>query len=120
MPPSLQLSPWYAVNLALLFPGVGHIYGGKLGRGLLWFFLGLVLLLLTIWSFLGATGNIQLGAACFGMGLVLWVFSVIDAYSCLDRGPKQAFRSFSSQTRQGEVAKDVWFAVFTFCYGAGR
>jgi signal peptidase I len=105
-------SPWYAVNLSLLFPGLGHFHGGKLGRGLLWFGLGWGLLLLTVWSFLGANGNSQLGAACLGMGLVLWVFSVIDAYGCLGQADPQVFRSFASQSRDRETAKDLWFSVF--------
>lgn len=112
MPSSLQPSPWYAVNLSLLFPGVGHFYGGQLLRGMLWLGLGVTLLLLTVWAFLGANGNVQLGAGCLGMGLVLWVFSVIDAYSCLSQTPKQVFRSFASQTRLDGTAKDVWFSVF--------
>ena len=112
MPSSLQPSPWYAVNLSLLFPGVGHFYGGQPLRGMLWFGLGVALLLLTVWAFLGAHGNIQLGAGCLGMGLVLWVFSVIDAYGCLSQGPKQVFRSFASQASQDGTAKDVWFSVF--------
>ena len=105
-------SPWYAVNLSLLFPGVGHFYGGQLGRGLLWFGLGISLLFATVWAFLGVHGNVQLGAGCLGMGIVLWVFSVIDAYSCLSQGPTQIFRSFAAQDRQDETAKDLWFSVF--------
>lgn len=105
-------SPWYAVNLSLLFPGVGHFYSGQYARGLLWCGLGLSLLLATVWAFLGTHGNVQLGAGCLGMGLVLWVFSVIDAYSSLSQGPQQEFRSFASQARQDETVKDLWFSVF--------
>ncbi len=110
--PSSLPSPWYAVNLSLLFPGVGHFYGGQIGRGLLWFGLGLSLLLVTIWAFLGVNGNVQVGAGCLGMGIVLWVFSVIDAYSCLSQGSTQTFRSFAAQERQDETVKDLWFSVF--------
>lgn len=105
-------NPWYAVNLSLLFPGVGHLYGGQFARGLVWFGLALGLLLGTIWAFLGAHGNVQLGAACLGMGLVLWAFSVIDAYSCLSQGAAQVFRSFAAQERREQTAKDLWFSVF--------
>ncbi len=105
-------SPWYAVNLSLLFPGVGHVYGGQVGRGLLWFGLGFGLLLTTIWAFLGLHGNVQLGAGCLGMGVVLWVFSVIDAYGCLSQEPKPVFRSFTSQECKDETVKDLWFSVF--------
>lgn len=110
----MQMSPWYAVNLALLFPGLGHLYGGKYLRGALWLGLGLTLLGLTLWSFLGATGNVQVGAGCLGTGTVLWVFSVIDSYSCLTlpNGSSQTFRSFSSQVAEGQAPKDLWFPVF--------
>jgi len=112
-PPSPSLpSPWYAVNLSLLFPGLGHFYGGQIGRGLLWLILGIGLLATTIWAFLGANGDVQIGAGCLGMGLVLWVFSVIDAYSCLSQAPKQQFRSFASQERKDKTVKDIWFSVF--------
>jgi len=112
-PPSPSLpSPWYAVNLSLLFPGLGHFYGGQIGRGLLWFVLGIGLLATTVWAFLGANGDVQIGAGCLGMGVVLWVFSVIDAYSCLCQAPKQQFRSFASQERKDKTAKDIWFSVF--------
>ncbi|NJN32370.1 MAG: signal peptidase I [Synechococcales cyanobacterium RM1_1_8] len=113
MNPSDLPSPWYAVNLSLLFPGIGHFYGGRWARGLLWLGLGLGLLGLTLWSFLGKLGDVRIGAGCMGMGLMLWLFSAIDAYSCVGAGSKpQVFRSFASQSRRDTPTKDIWFAVF--------
>ena len=69
-----------AAGLSILVPGLGQVYKGHVGEGLLWLFLGMPF---AIWI------GILLGLATAGIGLVLplvcWAALVVDAYYEKDR-----------------------------------
>jgi TM2 domain-containing membrane protein YozV len=90
--PSIPLeykSPGIAAVLALVLGffglmGVGHIYVGRLARGIVLLIVGIILAVLTYGSFL-------LGFVTFGLGwvgalvfgvilLILWIWQTFDAY----------------------------------------
>ncbi len=104
----MPLSPWYAINLSLLFPGLGQWQIGRPWRGLLWGAIALCLLGLIFWAFLSPNGNIQVGAGALGMGFVLWVFSLIDTHACWVSDQATARVQKEAQNRRA----DPWFAIF--------
>ena len=69
-----------AAMLSILMPGLGQIYKGHYGEGLLWLFLGMPF---AIWA------GILLGLATAGVGLLLplicWAALAIHAYYEKDR-----------------------------------
>jgi signal peptidase I len=93
---------WQALNLALLWPGLGHYYAGHRKRGLAWG-IGIALLLtIVLWSFLGPTGNISLGSGALGIGILLWAVNVFDTLSC--------YRPYRPG-KQPPIAKDPWYPI---------
>jgi len=83
-------SPGVAAVLAVVLGilglmGIGHIYVGRIGRGIVLLIVGLILSVLT-W------GSFVLGFVTFGLGfigfiifgivlLILWIWQIIDAYN---------------------------------------
>ena len=69
-----------AAALGILVPGLGQIYKGHVGQGLLWLFLGMPV---AIWI------GILLGLATGGVGLILplvcWAGLAVNAYFEKDR-----------------------------------
>jgi uncharacterized paraquat-inducible protein A len=81
--------PWIAVLLAVLYPGLGHVYLREWGRALLWFVLvivsstflipdGAVPASLSVDALVGAAGAIPLEVSL--LILALSFVSVLDAY----------------------------------------
>lgn len=60
-------NPWIAGILSFVFPGVGHLYLGKVKKGLL-------LMVVNIISIL----TIGLIVGIFGM-LIAWIYSILDS-----------------------------------------
>jgi hypothetical protein len=71
---STRSSPWVALLLSALLPGLGQIYNRELAKGLVIFTCGLSLGLLTGWvsGFNKTTPALAL--------LLLWVSAAVDAY----------------------------------------
>jgi len=71
---------WLAALLSLLWPGLGQMYGGRWGKGLLMFF--------------GQAANLVLLFATVGLLSVpaLWLWGIIDAYAGAARAPAAASR----------------------------
>lgn len=88
-------SPWFAVNLSLLFPGLGQLHRGRALRGLAWFLGAIALLLLIFWAYLSPSGNVQIGAGALGMGVMLWAINLVDAHACALGRQHRRFESFS-------------------------
>lgn len=90
--------PWLAALLALVYPGLGHVYLREWARALLWFVLALGSVLVlwpasepapTVAGLLGTTGT------DLPLGVLLAVstvtaFSVADAYWLASREPTEA------------------------------
>jgi signal peptidase I len=93
---------WYALNLSLLWPGLGHYYAGHRSRGLTWGIGMGSLLAIVLWSFLGPSGNLSLGSGALGIGILLWAVNLFDTLSC--------YRPYRAGT-QPPIAKDPWYPV---------
>ena len=106
--------PWLAVSLSTVFPGFGHIYAGKLSRGLLLIFITLILFGLSKWLILsptlrlrsGLAGSVRLGTLLELGDYLLYFFSLFDAYRCTKKGNRPEFESLRKSD------KDPWKAVF--------
>ena len=130
---SSEVSAWLAVNLSLLFPGLGQWRLGNVLRGSLWLVGSLLMLVAIFWCYLAPQGNAQLGAGLIGMGVVLWAFNLIDAHACATGGwknpasfgllkaPPKSQAPGRSQSQQQEqtsavrlrksLSDDPWFSV---------
>ena len=103
-PPSRPTrSPVLALLLAII-PGLGHLYAGRSGRGLLLLFTVPTLLVLTVWrmnvgginfigSAVGSPSDAQVRAA-YGMGFILFLLTALmyawslwDAFRCAQGRP---------------------------------
>lgn len=60
-------NPWISGILSFIFPGIGHLYLGKVKKGLL-------LMIINIISIL----TIGLIVGIFGM-LIVWIYSILDS-----------------------------------------
>lgn len=94
-----QRSPGIAAVLSFFWPGVGQIYNGELGKGLVIFFsqfvVGIVAGLFVMGGGIaaGSTGDPYAAMAGFGMAILLgvavvfmfWVWAIFDAYSTAER-----------------------------------
>lgn len=97
--------PWLAVNFAMVFPGLGQLYSRHWFKGGVLVAIAIGLLGYSVWSIFGATGNTIQGFWAIGWLVVLYSFSILDAY----RGtqPNYATRISVPKGRQ-----DPWYAVF--------
>lgn len=123
IPANPARSPWFAVNLSLLFPGLGQLRLGQRIRGGLWLLGSLGLLGAIFWCYLAPDGNAQWGAGLLGMGVMLWLFNLIDAHACATGGWKdpasfgllkshpasQSLRAASKSPRT--LTDDPWFGI---------
>jgi len=98
-------NPWFAANLSLLWPGLGQIYAGQpwLGAGLA-VVEGLVLLL-AIWSILGAQGNTLLGLGLLVPLSFIYLYALFEAFRQISQ---VSLLEASRVHRQA----DPWLAVF--------
>ena len=98
--------PWLAVNLSMIWPGLGQLYSGAWFQGCL-FSLGQVGLIITaLWALLAAAGNTVAGIILLIASVAVWAISLFDAYRSAKRF--QQFKNISEPSRR----KDPWFAVF--------
>ncbi|MGF1520917.1 MAG: signal peptidase I [Leptolyngbyaceae cyanobacterium] len=97
--------PWLAVNYSLVFPGLGQLYSAFQVKGISLVAAAIALLGYATWSIFGANGRTMWGFWAIGVFLVLYSFSILDAY----RGtqPGYATRIAIPQGRS-----DPWYAVF--------
>jgi signal peptidase I len=109
--------PWFAANLSLFLPGLGHFYTGDPLRGMGFIVLQIVLWGGLLWSFINTTLNPIVSA----LGLILTAFGVnilgiLDVYRCAQRKNSPAFEQLRKQS------KDPWLAVFLtrFFFGLGH
>ncbi|MCC7138148.1 MAG: TM2 domain-containing protein [Planctomycetes bacterium] len=96
---SAPRSPGVAAVLAFFFPGVGHIYAGRIGRGFGFMFAPLVVLVIVL---SGAAASSRVDGSISdkklaGWALILFLFSglvyvwqILDAYACAQ--PERPYR----------------------------
>jgi signal peptidase I len=109
--------PWFAANLSLFLPGLGHFYTGDPLRGMGFIVLQILLWGGLLWSFI----NTALNPIVSALGLIFTAFDVsilgiLDVYRCAQRKNSPAFEQLRKQT------KDPWLAVFLtrFFFGLGH
>lgn len=106
---NLQLSPqpWLAVNLSMFFPGIGQLYAGERLRGIGLICTAVVLMAIAFWSILTPTGNTVTGLSCIFLFLIVYIFNLFDAYTCVKKQLNVGVTEDIPRTN-----KDPWFAVF--------
>jgi signal peptidase I len=72
-------SPWLAALLTVLTPGLGHIYIGRLWRGLIFFALVMIADTLLVFALMGVLARFWMFAISLGILFGLWLFIIIDA-----------------------------------------
>lgn len=97
--------PWLAVNYALIFPGVGQLYSRHWWKGGGLLAIALSLLIYSIWSIFGAYGNTLYGLWAIGVLVVIYSFSILDAY----RGTQA---NYATRISAPKGRQDIWYAVF--------
>lgn len=101
-----RVNPWLAVNYSLVFPGLGQLYSAFWVKGISLVVITVVLIGYGIWSIFGAHGQTMQGFWTLGCLLIIYSFSILDAY----RGTQPGYASRIS-VPQGK-AGDPWYAVF--------
>ena len=108
--PRLMKEPWLAVNLSLLWPGIGQFYAGAPKAGLLFVVASLGLTAGLLWAVVGpgldGTSGVGLAAALFGADAVLLIASLVHAHRCSRRANSPA----AEATRK--LHKDRYLAIF--------
>jgi len=113
--------PWLAVNLSVFFPGIGQIYAGKLGKGIVFTVSQIILIAIASWSVFSPAGNTVTGLVFLGLGAGVYVLNLFDAHKSVKKQihqqtkatpapKKQAHSSFSLSP--SSFNKDPWQAVF--------
>lgn len=101
---SLSRSPWLAVNLSVVLPGLGQLYGGARTKGSLIAIAFFLLLLLCAWSIFGESGNTLTGLLLLIPLAGLYFGGLVDAYRTLSSPSSRA-------PGEREGPKDPWYAV---------
>ncbi|NEZ58361.1 signal peptidase I [Adonisia turfae] len=102
---STHLNPWLAVNYSLVFPGLGQLYSAFWWKGISLVLMAVVMIGYATWSIFGAHGQTMWGFWTIGCFLMVYSFSILDAY----RGTQPGYASRIS-VPQGR--SDPWYAVF--------
>jgi|GEM_PF-47788 len=104
--PKPYKKPWLAVNLSMLWPGLGQTYAGAALKGLAFGVMQMTAIAIALWSIFSADGNTVFGLSLFPIALGIWGVGMIDAY--------QSARKFvpPGTERLPRHHKDPWFAVF--------
>ena len=100
-----RLDPWLAVNYSLVFPGLGQLYSAFWIKGISLVLIAVAMIGYATWSIFGANGHTMWGFWTIGCLLVVYSFSILDAY----RGTQPGYASRIS-VPQGR--SDPWYAVF--------
>ncbi len=98
--------PWLAVNLSVLFSGIGHVYAGQRSVGLAFGVSQVLAIGFVVWSIFGADGNTVIGLALILPTLFIYVTNLFESY--------RSISGISILEAQGSLnqRKDVWFAIF--------
>ncbi len=100
---------WLPVNLSMLFPGLGQLYTGQIGRGIGLLMIELGLIGLTFWSIFAATGNTASGLLMGSLAVFLYIINVFDVYL---HGKRRTGTAQYALTDIAKQTRNPWFAVF--------
>jgi signal peptidase I len=112
--------PWLAVNFSLFFPGIGQIYSGKLGKGIVFTVSQILLLAIAAWSVFSPAGNTVTGLVFLGLGAGVYVLNLFDAHKSVKKQTPQQPKAITNPKKQAHssfslspssVNKDPWQAV---------
>lgn len=103
--PDREPNPWIAVNLSVLWPGMGQCYGNAWIKGLLLASVTVGFLWYGTWSIFSAHGNTMTGLLVFATVGALYVMNVLDAYHTLKPLPKPSMSIYQPK-------RNRWYAVF--------
>ncbi|MDJ0704533.1 MAG: signal peptidase I [Leptolyngbyaceae cyanobacterium MO_188.B28] len=96
---------WLAVNLSVLFPGLGQIYSGAAWKGGLFAIAAACLLLYATWSIFDAEGDTVFGLWSIALMISLYLFNVFDTHRNTDDSQKP-------NNPSKKPLQDPWYAVF--------
>ncbi|MEM8542659.1 MAG: signal peptidase I [Cyanobacteria bacterium P01_H01_bin.119] len=82
--------PWVAVNLSLIFPGLGQGYAGSLLKGIGFGVAAAGLLIYSGWSLFAAGGNTFRGLIAIAVLALVYGANLVDAYRSLINHPNQS------------------------------
>lgn len=105
-PTEVGKEPWLAVNLSMLFPGIGQLYAGKKLWGWILIISQLVIQISGVLLIIFPEGNISLGLSLLLLSVLISVFSLFDAHRCAKSVNSDVFESLRKNN------KDPWLAVF--------
>ncbi|MEA5466490.1 signal peptidase I [Leptothoe sp. PORK10 BA2] len=100
-----RLNPWLAVNYSLVFPGLGQLYSAFWAKGISLVLVAVVMIGYATWSIFGANGQTMRGFWTIGGFLLVYSFSILDAY----RGTQPGY---STRISVPQGTNDPWYAVF--------
>lgn len=98
--------PWLAVNLSVLFSGMGHVYAGQVLVGLAFGVSQVLAIGFVAWSIFGAGGNTVVGLSLILPTIFIYVTNLFEAY--------RSISGISILEAQGSLkqGKNIWFAIF--------
>lgn len=100
----LTKKPWLAVNLSMLFPGVGQIYAGERIRGWVIVLTQIGMLAFGFWVLFSPYGHTLLGAGFLFAALIIHVMGLIDTYERM---------TDTTRIELNEVTRrNPWFIIF--------
>ncbi|MEO0824909.1 MAG: signal peptidase I [Cyanobacteria bacterium J06642_9] len=101
--PPLGPEAWVAVNLSMLFPGIGQFYSGAIFKGFLFSATAICLLIYIGWSLFAAEGNTLRGIIGLLIGVLLYGINLVDA--CRSLSQKSSAKPAHSKNQR-------WYAIF--------
>ncbi|MBX2862385.1 MAG: signal peptidase I [Leptolyngbyaceae cyanobacterium MAG.088] len=100
-----RFNAWLAVNYSLVFPGLGQLYSACWVKGISLVLISVVMIAYATWSIFGANGQTMAGFWTIGCLLIVYSFSILDAYRGAQTG-------YSSRIAVPQGKAEPWYAVF--------
>lgn len=101
-----EKSPWLAVNLSAVLPGVGQMYDGAIARGIILLLAHVALIWFIFWSIFDARGNTARGLLLLLPFLALYLFNLWDSHHAARR-----VSSLASVSPLRFETNDPWYPV---------
>ncbi len=102
----IRKEPWLSASLALACPGAGHIYAGKMLRGLVLNSSIVILASLGLWYIINSIHGFVTGMEILMLSAILFMFNIYDAHRYVMDGNNRRFEVLRKSN------KDPWLAVF--------